>query len=205
MALTIFQSIAYYQNSDVAMVWIDKNVDLDLLGFHVPVAWFNSIDPLVSIIAVPVLVGLWRWQSSHGREPLEIGKIAIGAWLACLANLLLVIGCLTSERVPVLYPIAYDTLLGIAFLYYWPTLLALVSRAAPAGLKATLMGVVFLSIFLANITIGWLGAFYERMTPAEFWGMHAAIAATGAILAMFLARPLNQIFRSGAQTSATMS
>ena len=54
------------------------------------------------------------------------------------------------------------------FLYYWPTLLALVSRAAPAGLKATLMGVVFLTLFISNILIGWIGGLYEHMTPAQF-------------------------------------
>src|SRR5262249_45715814 len=47
--LSIFQSIAYYQNSNIALVWIDENVDLNLLGFRVPTPWFNSIDPLASI------------------------------------------------------------------------------------------------------------------------------------------------------------
>jgi hypothetical protein len=36
-----------------------------------------------------------------------------------------------------------SVILSVAFLYYWPTLLTLVSRAAPPGLKATVMGVVF--------------------------------------------------------------
>ena len=63
----------------------------------------------------------------------------------------------------------------MAFLYYWPTLLALVSRAAPQRVKATMMGSAFLSLFLANITLGWLGGFYEHMSPATFWAMNVAI------------------------------
>ena len=78
------------------------------------------------------------------------------------------------------------------FLYYCPTLLALVSRAAPAGLKATLMGVVFLTLFISNILIGWIGGLYEHMTPAQFWAMHAAIAAVGGLLAMLLNKPLTR-------------
>jgi POT family proton-dependent oligopeptide transporter len=193
MALTVFQSIAYYQNTNMNLVWIDRSVDLDLLGFHIPVAWFNSIDPLVSILAVPPLFVLWRWQAARGGEPNEIAKIATGAWIAALANLLLVAGCTLATRISVLVPIMYDVLLGIAFLYYWPTLLALVSRAAPHGLKATLMGCAFLSLFLSDITLGWLGSFYERMTPTMFWSLHAAIAATGGVLAKALARPLGRI------------
>jgi len=193
MALTIFHSIAYYQNSNIALVWINAHVDLGLFGWRVPVAWFNSIDPLVSILSVPVLIALWKWQGRRGGEPREIAKIATGAAIASAANLLLVIGCLTFVRVPVLVPILYDVLLGVAFLYYWPTLLALVSRAAPPAITSTMMGVAFLTLFLSNITIGRLGGLYEHMTPAAFWALHAAIAATGAVLAMVFARPLGRV------------
>ncbi|MEO7052667.1 MAG: hypothetical protein ABI128_13485, partial [Rhodanobacter sp.] len=97
-----------------------------------------------------------------------------------------------SARTSALVPAAYDVLLGIGFLYYWPTLLALVSRAAPASIKATMMGAVFLTLFIGNSVIGWLGGFYEQMSPAAFWTMHAAIAATGGVLAYGLKRPLKR-------------
>ena len=193
MALTIFHSIAYYQNSNIALVWIDKHVNLDLFGFQVPVAWFNSIDPFTSIVFVPILIALWKWQDAHGGEPREIMKISTGAFMASAANVLLFIGSSTSSgRVPVIYPIMYDVLLGVAFLYYWPTLLALVSRAAPPGLKATLMGVVFLTLFISNILIGWIGGFYEHVGPTTFWAIEASIAAVGGVLALVLNKPLTR-------------
>ncbi|MEO6925770.1 MAG: peptide MFS transporter [Rhodanobacter sp.] len=190
--ITIFQSIGYYQNTNMNLVWIDRSVDLDLLGFHVPVAWFNSIDPLASILGVPLLFALWRWQAARSKEPDDLGKIAIGAWITALANMLLVAACLVSTRTSALVPVVYDIMLGIGFLYYWPTLLALVSRAAPASIKATMMGAVFLTLFIGNSIIGWLGGFYEHMTPASFWAMHAGIAATGGVLAFVLRRPLKR-------------
>jgi POT family proton-dependent oligopeptide transporter len=58
--------------------------------------------------------------------------------------------------------------------------------------KATLMGAVFLTLFVGNFLIGWLGSFYERMTPAGFWSMHAGIAAVGGVLAVALSRPLKR-------------
>lgn len=192
-AITIFQSVGYYQNTNLALVWIDRSVDLNFLGFHVPVAWFSSIDPLSSIVFVPVLFALWRFQAARGSEPDDLGKIATGAWVTAAANALLAISCLLSARTPVLVPLIYDILLGIGFLYYWPTLLALVSRAAPASIKATLMGAVFLSLFTGNFIIGWIGGFYEHMTPAGFWSMHAGIAAVGGVLAIALSRPLKRM------------
>jgi POT family proton-dependent oligopeptide transporter len=106
MALTVCQSVIYYQNSNINLVWISRAVDLNLLGFHVPVAWFNSIDPLASIVGVPFLFALWRWQDQHGGEPDEIGKIAIGAFIAAAANLLLAISCLMGPRSSAIFPIA---------------------------------------------------------------------------------------------------
>jgi len=193
MAISMCQSVAYYQNSNIALVWIDRNVDLNLLGFHMPVAWFNSIDPLVSILAVPFLFALWRWQAARGGEPGEIAKIGTGAWITCAANLMLVAGCAAADRVPLFVPVIYDVLLGVGFLYYWPTLLALVSRAAPPRVRATLMGTVFLTLFLSNVSIGRLGGFFERMTALEFWALHAAIAATGGVLALLLSRRLERV------------
>jgi POT family proton-dependent oligopeptide transporter len=52
------------------------------------------------------------------------------------------------------------------------------------------MGCVFLTLFISNILIGWIGGFYEHMTPAQFWAMNAAIPAFGGLLALVLNKPL---------------
>jgi POT family proton-dependent oligopeptide transporter len=71
------------------------------------------------------------------------------------------------------------------------------------------MGVTFMTLFVANTLIGWIGGFYEKMTPIEFWALHAAIAATGAVLTVLLRgslqraldrRPAEQALRPSAQT-----
>ena len=184
--LTIPHSITYYQNGNIGLVWISKNVDLNVWGFHIPVAWFNSIDPFVSILSVPPLFALWRYQASRGGEPGEITKIAIGAFIAAAANFLLVVAGLIGGHASGLFPVLYNVLLGVAFIYQWPTLLALVSRMAPEKVKATMMGGVFLSLALANTTMGWLGSRYEHMSPTEFWAMNVAIALSGGVLALGL-------------------
>jgi POT family proton-dependent oligopeptide transporter len=94
-----------------------------------------------------------------------------------------------------IWPALYDVLLGIAFLYYWPPLLALVSRAAPQAIRATLMGSVFLSMAVANTIVGRLGGLYEHMSPAAFWAMHAAIAAVGGVLALLMRGPIARVLR----------
>ena len=67
---------------------------------------------------------------------------------AAASNLILVAAIFASggARVHPIWPFLYSAILGISFLYYWPTLLALVSRAAPAKVNATLMGLAFMSL-----------------------------------------------------------
>jgi POT family proton-dependent oligopeptide transporter len=142
---------------------------------------------------VPALFALWRWQAKRGAEPADIGKIVLGAAISVAANLLLVIASLISKHTSVLFPIAYDVLLGVGFLYYWPPLLALVSQTAPPRVNSTLMGMVFLSLFVSDILIGWIGSFYEPLGPAAFWGLQVAIGLVGVALALALKRPLERV------------
>jgi proton-dependent oligopeptide transporter, POT family len=192
--ITIFQSTAFYQVFNVNSIWIQQHVALDFGGFRIPVPWFQSINSVFSILCVPLLFWIWRHQALRGREPNELAKIGTGAWIAAASNLLLVAAIFVSGDAPVhpVWPFLYSAGLGISFLYYWPTLLALVSRAGPAKMNATLMGLAFMSLFISNNLIGWIGGFYEKMTPTGFWAMHAAIAAAGGLLVVVFGRRLSR-------------
>lgn len=194
MLITVFQSISYYQLANVFQVWVQHNVDLSVGSMTIPIAWYQSIDPLVSILIVPLLFALWQMQASRRGEPGDLGKIGTGAWLAAASNLVLVVAIASSRGALInpLWPALYCAGLGVAFIYYWPTLLALVSRAAPAKANATMMGIAFLTLFLSNNIIGWIGRFYEQMSPTSFWVMHAAIAATGGVLILLFGRRLSK-------------
>ena len=198
MIISIFESIAYGQVFNVSSIWIQQHVALKLGGFSIPVPWFQSINSVFSIASVPLLFWIWRQQALRGREPNELAKIGTGAALAAASNLILVVAIFLSGATPVhpIWPFLYSAGLGISFLYYWPTLLALVSRAAPAKMNATLMGLAFMSLFVANNIIGWIGGFYEKMTAAQFWTLHAAIAAAGGLLVVLFGRRLSQTLQS---------
>ena len=91
------------------------------------------MEALTSIIIAPLLFLLWRWQASRRVEPGDLSKIGIGAGLSAVTNLILVVAILSSPSTLIhpIWPALYCVGTGIAFMYYWPTLLALVSRAAP--------------------------------------------------------------------------
>jgi len=198
MIITIFQSTAFYQIFNVNPIWIQQHVALDVGSFRIPVPWYQSINSVFSILGVPLVFWIWRQQALRRREPDELAKIGTGAWIAAASNLILVAAIFASGGAPVnpIWPLLYSAVLGISFLYYWPTLLALVSRAAPARVNATMMGLTFMSLFISNNLIGWIGGFYERMSPAQFWTMHAAIATGGGLLVAIFGRRLGRVLQS---------
>jgi len=205
MIITIFQSTAFYQIFNVNPIWIQQRVALDVGGFRIPVPWFQSINSVSSVLCVPLVFWIWRHQALRRREPDDLAKIGIGAWIAAASNLILVGAILVSRNGPVypIWPFLYSAGLGISFLYYWPTLLALVSRAAPAKVNATLMGLAFMSLFISNSLIGWIGGFYEKMMPVQFWAMHAAIAVCGGLLVVLFGRRLSRTLYRSPQYSRT--
>jgi len=193
-AITVFQSVVYYQIYNVGLVWIDAHVDLATSIGHIPVPWFNSIDPFVSILAVPPLIYLWSLQEKRGREPGDIAKIGIGAAMASASAGLIVLGIWLagSGKVSAIYPVLACVGMGIAFLYYWPPLLALISRTAPPSINATMVSGAYLALFVGNVLMGWVGSYYEKMTPAAFWTLNAAIAGAGALLVLLFGGRLNR-------------
>jgi POT family proton-dependent oligopeptide transporter len=199
MIISIFESTAYYQLYNVNPIWIQQHVTADVGGFRIPVPWYQALNSLFTIVGVPLVFWIWRHQALRRREPNELAKIGVGAWIAAASNLTLVVATFASGDGPVhpIWPVLYTAILGVAFLYYWPTLLALVSRVAPAKMNATLMGLAFMSLFVSNNLIGWIGGWYEKMSPAAFWTMHAAIAAGGGLLVALLGSRLSRALHPG--------
>ena len=198
VGISVFQTVAYNQRTIVLPVWIQDHVALSVWRFSIPIPWYQSIDATSSILCVPALLWLWRQQAKRRAEPGDLAKIGQGAWIAAASNAVLVAAIIGSGAHPVhpFWPFLYCVGLGIAFIYYWPTMLALVSRVAPAQVNSFMMGIVFTSLFLGNILTGWTGSLYEKMTPTEFWALHAAIGATGGLLVLILGGRLERALHS---------
>jgi proton-dependent oligopeptide transporter, POT family len=189
IALTIPAEIAYPMVWSIGIIWVDQQVNLTSAFGTVPASWFNSVDSIGSILAAPALIVLWTWQARRQVEPDSLGKIGIGMVLICLSAIILAGGSALSPapgQVAVGWALGGFLAMGLAWMYYWPTLLALVSRTAPRSVTGAMVGAAFLSPFIAHTAAGWVGSFYDQMSPAAFWTMDAGIAALGAALVFAL-------------------
>lgn len=195
IAIVVLPAISYTMIWNIGVLWVDQHAILSTPLGTVPASWFNSVDSFFSIIAVPPLVALWRWQAKRSREPGEVAKIGIGAALTGASALFMVAGSLIAGpdgRASVLWPLGCFAGMGIAFLYYWPVLLALVSQAAPAKVNATMVSGTFLALFAGSVIMGWIGSYYGEMHPALFWTIDAGIGLAGGLVILLLRRPLER-------------
>lgn len=183
IALTIPAEIAYPMVWSIGILWVDQYVNLATSLGEVPSSWFASMDSIGAILAAPALVVFWAWQAKRGSEPTSVTKVGIGTAIVAFAALLLACGNMGSTEansVAAGWALAGWLIMGLAWMYYWPTTLAIVSKAAPPAVASTLMGIAFLSPFIGHVLAGWVGSYFDQMNPSEFWVMDAGIALVGA-------------------------
>ena len=193
--LTIPAEIAYPMVWSIGILWVDQYVNLATPLGDVPSSWFASMDSIGAILFAPLLVALWARQAKHRSEPPSITKIGIGTAIVGVAALLFAygnMGTTAPDSVSAGWAIVGWLIMGLAWMYYWPTTLALVSRTAPPAVASTLMGVAFLSPFVGHTLAGWVGSYFDQMNPATFWAMDAAIAFAGAAVILLLRKPLTR-------------
>ena len=193
IALTIPAEIAYPMVWSIGILWVDQYVNLATSLGEVPSSWFASMDSIGAILAAPALIAFWAWQAKRGSEPTSVTKVGIGTTIIAFAALLFAYGNLglsEPDSVGAGWAIAGWLIMGLAWMYYWPTTLAIVSRAAPAGMGSFLMGVAFLSPFVGHVLAGWVGSYFDQMSPSVFWAMDAAIALVGGTLILLLRKRL---------------
>ena len=202
LVIILFQFLAYDQMFNAGMIWVSENVDLNSFSGEVPVPWFASLDSLSSVLVVPFLIALWGVQARNNREPDDLGKIAIGASIMAASAGSLALGSWLAGpdgKASMIFPLIGFTLSGIAFMWTWPTVLALVSRRAPAKVNAMMIAVTYLTAFATGIGSGYIAGYYEAMGPTAFWVMHAGIALTGSTAIMLFGRTLKRAMDKAAE------
>ncbi|MBC2776458.1 peptide MFS transporter [Parasphingopyxis marina] len=204
LVISLCQFLAYDQIFNVGMIWVSEQVDLATAAGTVPVPWFASLDSLASVLVVPLLILLWGWQARHGREPGDLGKIGIGAAVMAASMASLAVGSWLAGAGPagIVFPLIAFTLSGVAFMWSWPTMLALVSRRAPAKTNALMMATVYLTAFVTGIGSGYIAGFYESMGATGFWILNSGISLSGAIAILLFGPALKRAMDANERETA---
>lgn len=195
MSLNVTFWSVYEQQGNTLALWADAQTDRVIWGWEMPSSWFQSFNPLMIFILIPIINIFWGWQSRRHKEPSSVAKMGIGCILLSIAFLLL----LFPAHELSLYPKAsLGWLIGCIFvltlgeIFISPIGLSLVSKLAPLKLASMMMGVWFLSSFFGNYLSGYLGTFWEKMPKEMFFLLMSALALGAGLVFFILLKPLNK-------------
>ncbi len=213
MFFNAFFWIAFEQAGSSINVFTEANTDRMLGGFEVPATWFQSVNAGLIFILAPLFAAIWTALGRKGRDPSQPAKIALGLIFLGLGYLFMV----WAGRIAVGGSVKAGMWL-VFMTYFWhtvgelclsPTGLSYVTKAAPARFVSLLMGIWFISSFIANLGGGLVASFVEDIEsgkmklPWSFGGQADffflfVVTSVGAGLVILLLTPvLKKLMRPG--------
>jgi POT family proton-dependent oligopeptide transporter len=163
--------IAFEQAGSTLNVFTERCTQRQLFGWEIPASWFQSINAWEILLLAPVFAALWTALGRRGLDPVQPIKIALGLLFVGLGYVFAVAAArlfdTTGMKVSMFWLVALYTLHTIGELCLSPTGLAYVTKAAPRRFLSLLMGVWFISSFLAGYLGGKIGSQVERVRSGE--------------------------------------
>ncbi len=164
------------------LTWGDQRFDLRLLNNTS--SWLITVDAAVSFTMLVAVAAFWKWWGTRRQEPDEISKMIIGSVFTVAGGLCLFMAALTQPaggKISLAWPMAFELCNSIGFAHVLPVSLALFSKISPRQITATVIGLYYLSFFIANAVVGYVGGLYSSLPTTTFWLIHVASAAFGLV------------------------
>lgn len=138
---------------------------------EIPTTWFQSINAGLIFIFAPIFAGIWTGLGQRNLNPSQPVKISLGLIFLGIGFVFMVwAGQRTVGNV------AKASMFFIFMAYFWhtigelclsPTGLSYVTKAAPIRFVALLMGIYFVSSFIANLGGGLIAAQVEAIEQGK--------------------------------------
>ncbi len=205
MALTVVFWSVYEQQGNTMALWADANTDRLIFGWEMPASWFQSFNPLMIFLFVPLLNLFWARQERRGSEPSSVAKMGIGCLLLAAAFLVLIVPArdlAVNPKAGLGWLFACTFVLTLGEIYLSPIGLSLVTKIAPARIVSMMMGVWFLSSFFGNYLSGYLGTFWEKMPKERFFLLLFSLSFLTGLAFFALLKPLKKAMGPGHQAAA---
>lgn len=196
--LVVFFWAGFEQAGSSLSLYTDKYINREVLGFQIPTSWFQSVNPLFIVLLAPVVAALWLKLGKKGRDLSIPVKMGLGMILLGIGFLFMVGAVLerggdvadTTIKASILWLVATYFFHTIGELCLSPIGLSMVSRLSPVAYTSVLMGVWFLSPFVAQIAGGYIAAYVEELGALKVFGLIAAFVIVAGLVLIAITRKL---------------
>ncbi|WOV88970.1 peptide MFS transporter [Sporosarcina oncorhynchi] len=189
LASVMFWAIAE-QGSTILALYADTRTNLDVFGFHISPAWFQSLNPLFIIVLAPVFA--WLWIKMGRKQPTIPQKFSFGILFAGISFIVILVpGYLggTEALVNPMWLVLSIFIAVIGELCLSPVGLSATTKLAPAAFSAQTMSLWFLSNAAAQALNAQLVQYYSPENEMMYFGIIGGTAIVLSIL-LFIISPI---------------
>ena len=168
----IFFFAGFEQAGSSLTLYTDRYIDRNVMGFEIPTAWFQSVNPLFIVLLAPVFASLWN--TKFGQRLTTPFKMGAGMVLLGIGFFFMIGavyergGAIGSdpEDVAIKASLAWLVLTYLTHtvgeLCLSPVGLSIVTKLSPPRLAGILMGVWMMAAFFANAAGGVIASFVKE-------------------------------------------
>ncbi|HEY3505931.1 MAG TPA: peptide MFS transporter [Actinocatenispora sp.] len=200
---SVFFWVVDEQGGTVLAQFADSRTDLDALGFTIPSSWFQSVNPVSTLILAPTFAALWVRLGR--RQPSTARKFALGLVLAALSYLIMAVpGALYGTGTPVgpLWLVASLVIVVAGAMCLSPVGLSATTRLAPAAFAAQMMSLWFLSDAAAQGINAQLVRLYRPDTEVAYFAVTGLVLLVVAVAVYLMAPWIRTRMRGAEPTDA---
>lgn len=172
------------QTGSVLAQFADTRTDLKLFGHAVPSSWFQSLNPVATLVLAPVFA--WLWMRLGDRQPTTPRKFATGLLLGGASFVLMAgPGLLHGVHAPASpwWLVASYFVVICGSMCLSPVGLSATTKLAPRAFLAQMMSLWFLASAAAQGINAQLVQLYRAQTEVGYFaGVGAAVMATGVVM-----------------------
>jgi POT family proton-dependent oligopeptide transporter len=176
-------------------IFAEQDTQRKLLGFAIPAAWFQSINPICILLFAPPLA--WLWTRLGPRQPTTPTKFAVALVLVAVSMGLMAVAARYAPPdgpapilVSPLWLVAVYVVQTVGELLISPIGLSVATRLAPPQAVSQLMGVWFLALAIGAAVSGELAALYTLVGVSTYYLLLGLLLVISAALLFVLKGPL---------------
>jgi len=187
-AFTIVFWMAFEQAATSLNFFAQDRTDRMLGSFQIPAGWFQSVNPVVLVLAAPFFAALWVSLARRRREPSTPTKMAIALVLVALGYVFMVLAARRADHGTLVSPwwlVAAYSFHTFGELCLSPIGLSFVTKLAPTKMVALLMGTWFFATALGEFLAGQFAALADQIARGEVFHLLGGQADFFLVLVVF--------------------